>query len=282
MLPFDEARNWLREQRQTTYHEARSVLLDCRSFFQVHLAYQKIYPEDYAKRIEGFLPRSFVGKEIYLQEKSVEAVGAIFPVVEDASLGDDALAAIYIEPQSPSMSWDELDELLEGELTLSDPEALAFPMLIWSIGNSIDRETWERLDEIFGWGVVWPKRLIQTKRYIDAEVLHKKLKRAGLEDFMTSIKIAWRSTDNPFLDFDENYPDYEHYEFSVEDICSLAADWVASFPLVQSDSRAMDMLRADPSLLQKVVDIMGKSLEKPAKPKTLVEVFAKEFDHELS
>jgi hypothetical protein len=283
-LSFDDARAILEQKHQVDFHFAEHVLSNIDKVMQVYIAYQQIFPEDHKARLEKLLPARLAelrNKNTDLVFKCVEAVGNLFPINE--AMLEEIEQYIWIEPQSPSMSWEEFDALLEDEN--ADPNdyyfssQLSFCMLVWCIGNSINRETWERLDAMFGWGgIPWPERMIKTNRNFNSKLLQKNLKRAGLEDFMTSIKIAWRSTDNYFFDFDENYS-YEEQDtptFDARCICKLYHEWQAAKPIAESNQRAELMLLQDPSILQKVVDIMGKSLEKPRKPKTLVEVFAEQ------
>lgn len=280
-LSFDKAHAFLERKRQVKYGFAEHTLSNIKNVVSVYIAYSKIFPDDYRSRLEGILPGRLVeirNKKISLPDKCVEAIGKLFPINE--CMLEEVESHIWIEPQSPSMSWEEFDELLEDDEEnsyFSGTSALLFPVMIWSIGNSINSETWEKLNRMFEWDVAWPEKLIKTKQSFDHELLQKNLERAGLGDFMTSIKIAWRATDNYFFDFDEN----DSYEadaptFDAESICRLYNEWQAAGPIGESDTRAMLMLRQDPSLLQRVVNIMSKSLIKPTKAKTLVEVFTEQ------
>lgn len=280
-LSFDDARAFLMKKRQVEYSFAEDALLSIKKVVAVYGAYQQIFPDDYRSRLKKLLPSHLAelrNKPINLEDKCVDAIGRLFPINE--CMLDEVDDCIWIDPQGPSMSWDEFDELVNNteDSYFSSESSLSFPVLIWSIGNDIGRETWGKLDQKFKWGVAWPESIITTKYYFDQGLLQKNLERAGLGDFMTSIKIAWRETDNYFFDFDENYS-YEEADtpiFDAKCICRLYHEWQAGKSIGESNTRAMLMLRQDPSVLQRIVDIMSESLEKPSEAKTLMEVFAEQ------
>lgn len=269
-LSFHEAARLLRQKLQTGFSQAAFRLNCAKMVLQVQLAYQQLYPDHFNEklakhmfsvRLSDLLDETQTDK---LRDSLMDAVAQLFPIDVDAmeanwQPGEDAV--IYIEAQNISMSWDEFDELLQSPLDLAaSSDALAFPMLIWSINNDVSGETWETLSEALGWNTRCPKYGANT--YIDRVSLRARLKKQGLLPFETAILFAWKDTGNYFIDFDP-YDESNYgpaYSFSADAICELAREYQQALPIIREYNQAMKMLDDDPSIFDTLTRLIEQSL----------------------
>lgn len=277
---YAEALSFLRARRLVDFESAEGSLGEMVHISQVFQAYRQLFPD--GSRMPK-LPRRLADVKSLPSDALIDmmgdALGELFPI-DNMVLLEDGLEYIPMAQISPSMSWDEFDELLnapEEFLDYEEDDPLRFMIMVWTIGNAADKETWETLSDELGWGVKYPKKLMQSDEAFDMDALEKNLKAAGLGPFMSAINIAWKNTGCPFLDFDRESEWYP--SFSTNNIVKLAKEWRLGEKYVLENQLATAMWQADKSVLQKVVDIMSRSLGSKQKPgKTLVEVFAQEGD----
>lgn len=257
-VSFEAAKLFIRQKQTVDFSVAVRELSKLNALANIHCAYQQLFPEDHKTKLKDF-PRSLLEARANpetLDDKVVEQLGNLFPMEDEVFLED--YAYIGIQPQNISMSWDEFGELLENPDEFNRSDDLAFPIMIWSIGNEVDRDTWDTLAENLGWNARWPEQLISHEVYIDVEALRKNLDAAGLGVFMASILMAWKDTGNIFLDFDP-YNDEENYPcFTVESIVELYHLWEEARPYLEQDAAAMALWNQQPDILQTVVDIMER------------------------
>jgi len=269
-LSFYEAARLLRQKLQTGFSQAAFHLNCAKMVLQVQLAYQQLYPDNFSERLAKHMFSVRLSDLLddtqteKLRDSLMDAVAQLFPIDVDAmeanwQPGEEAV--IYIEAQNISMSWDEFDELLESPLDLAiSSDALAFPMLIWSINNDVSGETWETLSEALGWNTQCPEYGANT--YIDMVCLRARLKKQGLLLFETAILLAWKDTGNYFIDFDAydetNYAPV--YSFSADALCDLAKEYQQALPIIREYNQAMKMLDDDPTIFDTLTRLIEQSL----------------------
>jgi hypothetical protein len=280
MDTFAEGLRFLRSRQLVSFGAAEDALENISNIVKVFAAFRELFPDGSCL---PNLPRRLVDARGISSDGYAEIIGAVlsalFPIDEN-DLAEDGLQCIPIQPISPSMSWDEFDELLENPgnfLDYDDDDPLRFYIMVWTIGNGVDKETWDTLSDGLGWGVKYPRPLMKTDQAFDVDLLEKNLLAAGLAPFMAAIKIAWKDTGIALLDWDmENdfYPD-----FTTENIVRLAREWQEGKDLLEDLNLAAAMWQADRDVFGLVVDVMSRSLsKKPKAAKTLMEVFAQEGD----
>ncbi len=272
-LTYGDVKGMLLRRQQVPYRQAAYSLEHTKLAMQVYLAYRTLFPDDFKEKLKRFmLPIRLDDlrddpKVLNLRSRIIDAVRDVFPIEEDAIFqnmdeGNDQV--LIIEPQNYSMSWDELNELIEEPQNLAlNKENWAFPMLVWTIGYSVDERTWTILSDNLGWNVKYPKHMVTSNTYVLMPRLRARLKKVGLSVLLTAVQFAWHDTGNYFIDYDPY--DETNYDpappFTAECICELKEEYEEAKPILAEYETAMKMLRADPSIYQTLVDLMGQSLE---------------------
>lgn len=268
-ISFNDAARSLKRKLQVNFELASFCLDRAKLALEVYLAYQRLYPDDFREKLKKHMLPFRLGdlrdglQAEHLQNNLIDAVGALFPIDMDATdmnwhSGDEMV--VIIESQNMSMSWDEFNELLENPENLAgNRDSLAFPMLIWSMGQDLTGNAWKTLSKYLGWNTKCPDYGEDT--YIDMVALRARLRKHNLEPFETAILVAWKDTGNYFIDFDPY--DETNYEplppFNADTLCDLAQAYRQALPILDEYGKAMKILRNDPTVFDRLTRLMEQS-----------------------
>ena len=214
-------------------------------------------------------------KALALQQAAVEAVAALFPVLDDYM---DTLVnegePLYIHPDSCGYAWDDewLSEVFQNPdgLTVECDLAMFFKT-IWvatmQVGGDDGHALWENIQSHFGYPCDMPEVSGDLyARDFNWSLLYELLDENDLGDFKTAIKLALCNTDNIFLDAspdDYGYGSLEMPDFTTENIQTLqelwqeAEKWLAVY--TQCRQRVLD----DPQIYARLAQIWQSACRVP-------------------
>jgi hypothetical protein len=285
---FETASRFLQQRSIPAFPDAHDRLVGFVRMGRIVEAFKECFPEKMPDTGPLDLSDLDGEKAFALQEAAIQAVAALFPVLDETM--DTLLQEgepLYIHPDSCGYAWDDewLSELFQNPDDLPADSALAmFFKTIWIATMQFRREDgrslWDSIQGHFGYPCDMPEVGNVYARDFNWPLLHELLDQNDLGDFKTAIKLALCDTGNIFLDAspdDYGYGTTDIPDFTAENIKTLRELWQEAEKLLAEYEQCRLRVIEDPQIYARLAQTWESACRTPLQPdppKTLAEVFS--------
>ena len=285
---FEMASRFLQQRAIPSFPEAHDRLIGFVRMAGIIEAFKECFPEKMPQ--VGVLNLSDLDGEkgFALQDAAIQAVAALFPVLDDHM---DMLVQegepLYIYPDSCGYAWDDewLSEVFQDPSDLPVDSALAmFFKTIWiatvQFGKEAGCELWNTIQAHFGYPCEFPEIGNVSARNFNWPLVYELLDQEGLGDFRNAINLALCDTGNLFLDAspdDYGYGTVQIPDFTAENIKALKELWKEAKTSLAHYEACVKRVTETPHIYARLAQIWETACcaqPEPDPPKTLTEVFS--------